>query len=68
MRISRSIQAEGSFANIKENMSFRRYLCSGTANVLAESTLLAIAHNIIKFHYKMQSVKIGQQFFELKAV
>ena len=44
--MNRSIQAEGSFADTKEDMSFRRYLCRGERNVLAESTLVAIAHNI----------------------
>lgn len=66
LRMNRSIQAEGSFADIKEDMSFRRYLCRGIANVLAESTLLAIAHNINKLHHKIQADKTGQHLFELK--
>lgn len=33
-------------------MQFRRYLSKGTANVLAESTLLAIARNINKIVVK----------------
>ena len=47
-RMNRSIQAEGSFGDIKQDMQFRRYLSKGTENVLAESTLLAIARNINK--------------------
>lgn len=66
LRMNRSIQAEGSFADTKEDMSFRRYLCRGTINVLAESTLLAIAHNINKLHHKIQANKTGQHLFELK--
>jgi len=66
LRMNRSIQAEGSFADTKEDMSFRRYLCRGGQNVLAESTLLAIAHNINKLHHKIQSEKTGQHLFELK--
>lgn len=66
LRMNRSIQAEGSFADTKEDMSFRRYLCRGTANVLAESTLLAIAHNVNKLHHKIQADKTGQHLFELK--
>ncbi|SHK42482.1 hypothetical protein SAMN02745243_03966, partial [Hespellia stercorisuis DSM 15480] len=50
----------------KEDMSFRKYLCRGTVNVLAESTMIAIAHNINKLHRKIQSGKIGQHLFELK--
>ncbi|SHK84780.1 transposase, partial [Hespellia stercorisuis] len=56
----------GSFADTKEDMSFRKYLCRGTVNVLAESTMIAIAHNINKLHRKIQSGKIGQHLFELK--
>lgn len=66
LRMNRSIQAEGSFADTKEDMSFRKYLCRGTVNVLAESTMIAIAHNINKLHRKIQSGKIGQHLFELK--
>lgn len=29
LRMNRSIQTEGAFANIKGDMSFRRYLCGG---------------------------------------
>mgnify|MGYP002859167584 CR=1 FL=1 len=44
LRMNRSIQAEGSFADVKQDMEFRRYLCRGTNNVKAESILLALAH------------------------
>ena len=39
--------------SLKQDMQFRRYLSKGTANVLAESTLLAIARNINKLHNKI---------------
>ena len=42
LRINRSIQAEGSFADVKEDMNFRRYLYREKANALAESVLLAM--------------------------
>jgi hypothetical protein len=38
-------QAEGSFANVKEDMNFRRYLYRGKENVLAQSILLAIGYD-----------------------
>lgn len=66
-RMNRSIQAEGSFGNIKQDMQFRRYLSKGTANVLAESTLLAIARNINKLHNKIQNGKTGTHLFPLKS-
>ena len=66
-RMNRSIQAEGSFGDIKQDMQFRRYLSKGTANVLAESTLLAIARNINKLHNKIQNGKTGTYLFPLKS-
>ena len=65
-RMNRSIQAEGSFGDIKQDIQFRRYLSKGTANVLAESTLLAIARNINKLHNKIQNGKTGTHLFPLK--
>ena len=65
--MNRSIQAEGSFGDIKQDMQFRRYLSKGTANVLAESTLLAIARNINKLHNKIQNGKTGTHLFPLKS-
>ena len=66
-RMNRSIQAEGSFGDIKQDMQFRRYLSKGTENVLAESTLLAIARNINKLHNKIQNGKTGTHLFPLKS-
>ena len=66
-RMNWSIQAEGSFGDIKQDMQFRRYLSKGTANVLAESTLLAIARNINKLHNKIQNGKTGTHLFPLKS-
>ena len=66
LRMNRSIQAEGSFGELKQDMGFRRFLCRGTQNVLAESILLAMAHNINKLHNKIQSEKIGRHLFKLK--
>ena len=66
LRVNRSIQAEGSFASIKEDMEFRRYMYRGKENVTAQSVILAIAHNINKLHNKIQSEKTGQHLFRLK--
>ena len=64
--MNRSIQAEGSFASIKADMSFRRYLCKGKNNVFAESVLLAMAHNLNKLDSKIQNETTGIHLFELK--
>lgn len=66
LRINRSIQAEGSFGDLKQDMQFRRYLIKGTANVLAESILLAMARNINKLHNKIQNERTGRHLFHVK--
>ena len=67
LRTNRSIQAEGSFGELKQDMQFRRYLSRGTSNVLAESVLLAMAKNINKLHNKVQKGKTGRHLFPLKS-
>ena len=66
LRMNRSIQAEGSFAVLKEDMGFRQYLYRGKKNVLAQSVLAAIGHNINKLHFKIQGGRTGQFLTELK--
>ena len=66
LRMNRSIQAEGSFANIKEDMEFRRYLYRGKENVTAQSIILAIGYNLNKLHHKIQSERTGQHLYPLK--
>ena len=66
LRMNRSIQAEGSFGEIKQDMGFRRYLSKGKNNALAESILLAMAHNVNKLHNKIQSDRIETHLFPLK--
>ena len=67
LRMNRSIQAEGSFGDLKQDMQFRRYLSKGTSNVLAESMLLAMARNISKLHNKIQNGKTGMHLFPVKS-
>ena len=66
LRMNRSIQVEGSFADIKEDMGFRRYQYRGKANVTAQSILLAIGYNIRKLHHKIQAGRTGRHLFPLK--
>jgi hypothetical protein len=63
--MNRSIQAEGSFAQLKHDMNFRRFMCRGQKNVLSESILLAVAQNINKLHNKIQTNRTGKHLFEL---
>jgi IS5 family transposase len=66
LRVNRSIQSEGTFGNIKENMSFRRFRSRGTENVLVESMLVAMAHNILKLHHKIQGRNQGRYLFPIQ--
>jgi len=36
-------------------LGFRRFLTRGRANVLGETILLALIHNVFKLHQKIQS-------------
>lgn len=66
LRMNRSIQAEGSFGDIKQDMGFRRFLCRGKRNVKTECILFALAHNVRKLHKKIQDERTGSHLFPLK--
>ena len=66
-RMNRTIQAEGSFGDLKQDMQFRRYVGKGASNVLAESVLLAMAKNINKLHNKIQKGRTGTHLFPVKS-
>ena len=59
IRVNRSIQAEGVFAMIKEDMNFRRFMLRGAVKVEVEWTLLSLAYNLIKLHHKIQKGRLG---------
>lgn len=67
LRINRSIQVEGAFGVLKEDMGFRRFLTRGTANVRTEIMLLCLAYNIQKLHNKTIANRQGQFLHELKS-
>jgi transposase len=64
LRINRSIQAEGAFGVLKEDMGFRRFLLRGNKKVKAEIFLMALGYNVNKLHRKIQGNRIGSQLFE----
>ena len=59
LRVNRSIQAEGVFAMVKEDLGFRRFLLRGNIKVEAEWTLMAIAYDILKLFHKMRTGRLG---------
>ena len=66
LRMNRSIQAEGGFADIKGDSGFTRFLCRGTENVYAEYVLYAMAHNLGWLHSRIQNEKLDLHLYELK--
>ncbi len=64
LRMNRSIQSEGAFGIIKQDMGFRRFLTRGKKNVFCEMLLVAIAFNINKWHNKIVGNRTGSQLFE----
>ena len=52
LRVQRSIQVEGAFGVIKEQMAFRRFKRRGIQNVKFEFYLIAIGYNLAKLHNK----------------
>ena len=65
LRMNRSIQAEGCFADIKGDSGFTKFLCRGTENVLAEYILFAMAHNLGWLHSRIQGDKLDLHLYEL---
>ena len=66
LRMNRSIQAEGGFADIKGDSNFTRFLCRGSGNVFAEYVLYAMAHNLGWLHSRIQNDKLDLHLYELK--
>ena len=59
LRVNRSIQAEGTFAFIKQDMEFRRFMLRGIKGVAAEWLLFSLALNILRLHHKIQNNRLG---------
>ena len=67
LRVNRSIQAEGVFAFIKQDLKFRRFMTRGRQNVATEWNLLSIAYNLLKLHHKIQNGRLGRHLITPKA-
>lgn len=59
LRINRSIQVEGAFGVLKQDMGFRRFLLRGSVKVQTEFLLLCMGYNLNKLHNKIQSRRCG---------
>ena len=59
LRVNRSIQAEGNFAYVKQDLDFRRFLLRGNVKVAAEWLLFSLALNLLRLHHKIQNGRLG---------
>lgn len=64
LRINRSIQVEGAFGVLKQDMGFRQFLLRGNKKVKTEILLMALGYNVNKLHRKIQNNRTGSQLFE----
>ena len=67
LRMNRSIQVEGAFGVLKEDMGFRRFLMRGQVKVHTEFLLLCMAYNLKKLHNKIQNGRCGSYLHIPKA-
>lgn len=67
LRMNRSIQAEGAFGVLKEDMDFRQFLLRGQVKVETEFLLLCMAYNVNKLHNKTRSDRCGVHLHKPKA-
>jgi transposase len=62
IRVNRSIQAEGAFAQIKANWKFRRFLTSGMDNIYTEWILACLVVNTVHLAKRLESNLVGNPF------
>ena len=57
LRMNRSIQAEGTFGIVKQDRGYRRIRRRGLEKVKLELLLVAVGHNLYKFHNKRKRLQ-----------
>lgn len=63
IRVNRSIQVEGTFGQIKENMDYIRIRRRGINKVVTEIMLVCLGRNIRKIFAMMKSKKISDKYW-----
>ena len=66
LRINRSIQVEGAFGVLKQDLGFRRFLHRGSGNVHKMLYLLAMGFNLAKLHNRIQAGRVNTTLFTTK--
>lgn len=67
LRMCRSIQVEGTFALLKTDFGFRRFLTRGKANVRTELFFLAMAFNLKKLWMKRENGRLKTHLSKIRA-
>jgi transposase len=63
VRMNRSIQAEGAFAQLKANWRFRRFLSFGKKRAFSEWLLMSMAINVIHLANRMEEGLVSTPFW-----
>jgi len=63
VRVNRSIQAEGAFAQLKANWRFRRFLSFGKRRAFSEWLLMSMAINVIHLANRMEDGLVSTPFW-----
>ncbi len=66
LRMNRSIQVEGAFAILKEDMKLRKFKVRGKKNVLREIALFSFGYNLNRFIHRIKNNKKGTTLHPLK--
>ena len=68
MRINRSIQAEGTFGQIKNNMNYDRIRRRGLENVSVEIMLMCLGVNLRKYFLSLDDNKFKNNYWKIPTI
>lgn len=66
LRVNRSIQVEGAFGVIKQDMGFRRFLTRGKRKTETQFFLISFAFNLMKLYSRIENGRFNVDLFELR--
>lgn len=66
LRVNRSIQVEGAFGVIKQDMRFKRFLTRGKRKTEAQFFILAFAFNVMKLQSRLENGRFNSDLFEIR--
>ena len=65
LRMNRSIQVEGAFGVLKQNMKFKRFKYRERSKTKVEVLLFAIGYNLRKYVHKKEQKREGMKLHKL---